>query len=389
MNELSTRWAHLGHDVTVLTSVPDYPEGEIYDGYENRFVHIEHDDGVRVVFLKTITASNDGFLRRGLKFVWFMLVATIAGLWLNRHDVVLSTSPQPLTGPAGWIIARLKDSAFIFEVRDLWPESIISLTDINPSLLLPLNWLIEFTYRRADRIVTISPGFEHSLTEAGVKSQDILVHYNGVSPDFFERGGDSWQISDETVRKLENTFVVSYIGTIGRAHGLEIILDTAEQLDEVLFLIVGTGAEMDNLQSAAKRRGLDNICFAGRHPKKHVPDFFALSDVALVHLKDNELFRTAVPSKMFEAMAAGVPIVLGVKGIAEQIVLNNSVGVTFDPEDATALTEQINTLRNNRTLRAKLGDNGLQAADESFSWEQIAAAYSADIETVSNEYQTA
>jgi glycosyltransferase involved in cell wall biosynthesis len=380
MKELSTRWADIGHRVTVLTSAPDYPEGEVYDGYDNRLVRTEQIDGVRVISLKTIPASNSGFLRRGLKFVWFMLAATVAGLWLDRHDVVLSTSPQPLTGPAGWLVARLKGSRFVYEVRDLWPESVSSLSDIDHRMLVPLRWAVNFTYRHADRVVAVTPGFETPLVESGVDPDDILVHYNGVTPSFFDHDGHEWSLDSELVESLRDTFVVSYVGTIGRAHGLAVVLDAAEKLEDVTFLLVGTGAEAETLRAEASRRNIDNVRFAGRHPKEHVPEFLALSDAALVHLRDRELFRSAVPSKMFEAMAAEVPIILGVRGIAADLVEANSAGISIPPEDADALVSTIDQLRSDDSQRKRFGSNGHQLVRESFSWDQIARQYAADLE---------
>lgn len=386
MNELSSRWAQRGHDVTILTSAPDYPEGEIYDDFDNGWIKKREVGGVDVVYLKTIPSANSGFLRRGVKFVWFMLLATVVGVWMNRRDVVIATSPQPLTGPAAWAVASVSRSKFVFEVRDLWPESITSLSDISEWVLVPLQWIVEFTYRRADRVVAVSPDFDTSLEQAGVDPDDILVHYNGVSPEYFEHDGQNWQVDEELISELQNQFVVSYIGTLGLAHGISVVLDAAAQLeDDVLFLIVGTGARAEHLRSEAERRGIDTINFAGRHPKDHVPDFLALSDLALVHLKDKPIFRTAVPSKMFEAMAAGVPVLLGVRGTAERIVADSDVGITFEPEDSEDLVAAIRELQEDTDRREELGTNGRKSVAESFSWDQIAESYATDLQQLVNE----
>jgi len=382
VSELSSRWSERGHDVTVLTSAPDYPEGEIYEGYQNEWVHTEFRDGVRVVSVKTIPASNRGFGRRALKFIWFMFAATIAGLWLKRHDVVVATSPQPLTGPAGWLLARVKRSKFVFEVRDLWPESITSLSDLNELLLRPLRWIVDFTYRHADRVVVVSEGFQPAIQAAGVDAKDTLVHHNGVDPDYFELVQTEWSLDSDTVEELQDQFVVSYVGTLGKAHGLSVVLDAAEKLDDVLFLLVGTGAEADALEAEADRQGLDSVRFAGRHPKAHVPEFLALSDAALVHLKDKELFRTAIPSKMFEAMAAGLPVLLGVEGTAARILEDGDAGITFRPENGDELAAAVRELRDDESRRAELGENGRQLARNSFSWNQIASAYSRDLQAL-------
>ncbi|CAM3003050.1 glycosyltransferase family 4 protein [Halobacterium salinarum] len=382
VSELTSRWSERGHDVTVLTSAPDYPEGEIYDGYSNKWMYSEDRDNVRVISVKTIPASNQRFGRRALKFIWFMFAAVVAGLWIKRHDIVVSTSPQPLTGPAGWLVARVKRSKFVFEVRDLWPESITSLSDLNEVILRPLGWAIEFTYRHADRVVVVSEGFQEEIEAVGVDNEDVLVHHNGVDPEYFDVDESDWSLDSDIVEELQRNFVVSYVGTLGKAHGLSVVLDAAEELDDVLFLLVGTGAEADALKAEAERRSLDSVQFAGRHPKKHVPELLALSDAALVHLKDKELFRTAIPSKMFEAMAAELPILLGVEGTAARILENGDAGITFQPEDGDELAAAIRNLRDDSFFREELGKNGRQLARESFSWNQIALAYSRDLRAV-------
>lgn len=387
VKELCKRWTDSGCEVTVLTSAPDYPQGEIYDGYENDWIRRETVDGINVISTKTIPVSNKGFALRGLKFVWFMLSAIVVGLRLPQHDVVVATSPQPLTGPAGMLISGLKNSKFIFEVRDLWPESISSLSDTSAVLLRPLDWIIKLVYRRADRLVIVVRGFENELIQAGVDKENIHFHPNGVTPETFEHDESEWIISADLVSELREEYVVSYIGTIGRAHGLSVVLAAAEALDDldVTFLLVGTGAEAAKLEAEAERRGLDSIRFVGRRPKEEVPDFLALSDLSLVHLRNIELFRAAIPSKMFEAMAARTPIALGVRGEAEQIVNEAGAGWVFEPEDGERLATCVRNASENPEQASQYGENGYQYVTEHFSWDGIATAYLADIELLFDE----
>ena len=385
VDELCSRWADQGLDVTVLTSAPDYPEGVLYDGYHNEWVHRETRDDVSVVMTKTIPASSGGLSRRAIKFVWFMLLAVVVGLKLPRHDVVIATSPQPLTGVSAWIVARLKGSKFVFEVRDLWPESITSLTGAHESLFRPLDLLVRFLYRRADRIVTVSRAFEADFVDAGVDRSEIWYHPNGVTPEFFEREFEDVRIDGELVAEFDESFVVSYVGTIGRAHGLSVVLDAAAELEDVQFVLVGTGAETEELHARADRRGLTNVHFVGRRPKDQVPDFMLLSDISLVHLRDVELFRTVIPSKIFEAMAAGLPIALGVRGEAERIVQEADAGITFDPEDSEKLVEVVERLSTDPQLRRTLGENGSEFVDENHSWDSIAEAYEVNLRTLLRE----
>ncbi|WP_049924720.1 glycosyltransferase family 4 protein [Halopiger djelfimassiliensis] len=386
VGELTKRWARDGHSVTVLTAAPDYPEGEVYDGYENDWLTREERDGVTVYTTKTIPASNEGFLWRSVKFVWFMLVGTVVGLRYLDPDVVVATSPQPFTGVIGWLIARIRRARFVFEVRDLWPESITAVSDFDNDLVVTgLDLLVEFLYSRADRIAVVSRGFVPAVAATGVDTDDIWVHPNGVDPSFFDRSDDEWQVADPLRGKLADRFVVSYVGTVGRAHGLEVVLDAAERFrgtENVLFVVVGFGAHADRLEREANERGLENVLFVGRRPKTEVPDFLDLTDVSLVHLKDRDLFRSAIPSKLFEALASGTPIALGVRGEAARIVEESETGLVFEPEDDGALAAAVRRLRGDDELYERCRRNARPYVRANYSWDVIATEYRRDIESL-------
>ncbi|WP_044956453.1 glycosyltransferase family 4 protein [Halomicrobium katesii] len=387
VNELTRRWADAEHDITVITSAPDYPEGELFEGYDNSWVQTESRDGVDIVMMKTIPASNAETLRRILKFVWFMLAATCAGIWVDDSpDAVIATSPQPLIGVSALAVGRLRGAAVIFEVRDLWPETIQSVGDFDNGIAL---WGIEktvnFVYRTADRVVTVSREFNETLTEAGVDSDRLWYHPNGVDTEFFETNSATDSLDDEVRAAFDAEFVISYVGTIGRTHGLEVVLDAADRLvddERIRFVLVGYGSEMDRLQQQAKRRGLDNVVFTGRRPKEDVPKVQALSDASLVHLKDRELFRTVIPSKMFESMAASLPIVLGVEGEAARIVTEAGAGLPISPGDPGELVEATRLLADDPEAREQFGKNGYSFVKREFSWDTIAREYRENIEQV-------
>ncbi|WP_247001682.1 glycosyltransferase family 4 protein [Halosolutus gelatinilyticus] len=390
VGELSKRWAQDGHDVSVLTSAPDYPEGEVYDGYDNDWITRTERDGVTVYTTKTIPASNEGFVRRSLKFVWFMLIGIVVGLRRFDPDVVVATSPQPFTGVIGWIVSRLRRAKFVFEVRDLWPESIAAVSDLdNDALITGLDILVTFLYLRADRIAVVSRGFVPGIESTGVDTDDIWVHPNGVDPSFFDRSDDSWHISAELRERLADRFVVSYIGTLGRAHGLDVVLDAAERFDggtdpaeDLLFVFVGFGAHADRLQREASERNLDNVLFIGRRPKREVPDFLRVTDVSVVHLKDRSLFRSAIPSKIFESLASGTPIALGVRGEAERIIEDSDTGIVFKPEDGEELAAAVERFREDEALYDRCAQNSRAYVLENYSWETIAREYRRNLESL-------
>lgn len=389
VDALTKRWADAGHDVTVLTSAPDYPEGEIYEGYENKWLQREERDGVTVYMTKTLPASTEGFLQRALKFVWFMLVSVLVGIRVAKPDVVIATSPQPFIGVSGWLIALVRRATFVFEIRDLWPETIEDMSSLNSTVLLTLlDLLITFIYRRADKIAVVSKGFYPTLRSKGVDETDIWFHPNGVEPDFFTHTGDQWEIGDDIRQTLDDHFVISHVGTIGRTHGLEVVVDAAERIadesgyDDVLFVLVGYGANKAKLEQLVDEREIDNVLFVDRRPMSEVPDFLALTDVSLVHVKDRELTRASMPFKMFEAMASGNPIALGVYGESERIIEAATAGLVFEPENGTQFAECIRELYDDPDLRERLGENGANYVRGHFSWDSIAEEYRRNLESL-------
>lgn len=372
-DELTKRWAE-NASVTVLTSAPDYPKGELYDGYHNEWVRHEERGGVDVIYTKTITSSSGDLPRRSLKFIWFMLMSFLVGIRYTSPTVVIATSPQPLTGVSGWLLARIHGATFVFEVRDLWPESVLAVSDFdNRVIIWGLDRIVTFLYHRADILVVVSRAFIDPIADYGTDHSKIVYHPNGIDPDHYHIEDDSPSV----VGPLQDKFTVSYVGTIGRSHGLSIVLEAAPELDEVQFILVGDGAERERLEAQAKH--LDNVRFVGRRPKSEVPHYLAASDAALVHLKPREVFETVIPSKLLEAMAAGLPVILGVRGEAARILDEADAGITIEPDNAEELTGAVERLCNNDDERRRYGENGRQFVSEEFHWNIIAEEYLKDV----------
>lgn len=373
-DELSDRWSEEA-SVTVLTSAPDYPEGELYDGYDNQWLRREKRGDVDVFYTKTVTSPSGNLMRRSLKFVWFMLISIVVGIWYTSPSAVIATSPQPLTGVSAWVIARVKRATFVFEVRDLWPESILAVSDVDNRLVI---WLLErtvrFLYRWSDRLVVVSQAFVDPIVACGVDRSKIAFHPNGIELDFYQvNDGDDSPVLDE----IDDEFTISYVGTIGRAHGLSVVLEAAPELGDVQFVIVGDGAERETLEAQAA--SLDNVVFTGRRPKEEVPAILDESDVALVHLKSREIFETVIPSKLLESMAAELPVILGVQGEAERILTEANAGLTMTPEDSDELITAARRLRDDPEERRKFATSGRKYVGEYFNWETIADEYLATV----------
>jgi len=341
--EHAVRWVRAGHRVTVVTCNPNCPTGVLYPGYRNRLLpQREVLDGIEVVRVWTYLAPNAGTVRRTLNYLSYMVSASVAALRVSRPDVVVATSPQFFCGWAGVIVSRLRRLPFVLEIRDIWPESIETVGAIRfRPVLRFLQYLERRMYLAADHIVTVGEGYKRKILEKVNIPDRISVIPNGVALEkFLPRPPDpdlraKWQ--------GDGKFVCAYVGTIGLAHGLDVVLDAAELLrqqgrDDVVFWLVGEGARKAELQAEAQRRGLDGrVVFTGALPKEEMPRVLASADACLVHLRRTELFETVIPSKIFEMMAMGKPIIMGVRGDALQIVEESGAGVPMEPEDPVSL----------------------------------------------------
>ncbi|TVR96157.1 MAG: glycosyltransferase WbuB [Rhodospirillales bacterium] len=365
------RWAEDGHEVTVLTCNPNCPDGVLFPGYRNRLrPQQEMVDGIRVVRIWTFLAANAGTVRRMANYVSYLFSAPLGALRLERPDVVVATSPQFFCGWAGVVVWRLKRAPFVLEIRDIWPESIVATgaMDKAPFLLRLVQGMAERMYRAADRIVAVGDGYrERILASVPELADRIDVITNGVDLDFFSPDRPGVAPATAELRRrwdLGNRFVCAYVGTIGMAHRLEVTWQAAELLrakgrDDIVFLNVGDGAERKRLEAEAAAAGLTGrVVFTGRQPKDLVPAILATADACLVHLRKCDLFTSVIPSKIFETMAMGRPIIMGVEGQARDVVLGAGAGLPMEPESAESLVAAVEALADNDALRARLGGAG-------------------------------
>ena len=363
--ERACYWVKWGHRVTVITQAPNFPEGRLLQGYKNRWRQVEEISAIRVIRVKTYIASNRGVVRRTLDFLSFMVTGFWAGLSGPKPDVVAATSPQFFAAVAGTLVAAVRRVPFVFELGDLWPASIAAVGAVKSSLALRLIEKLELNlYRRSEAVVALTGAFKENLVGRGIAAEKIAVVPNGV---------DTWRYGpadkDRALARawdLEGRFVVGYVGTHGMAHALTNVLDAAERLkhrNAVRFLLAGAGAERDRLIADAERRGLDNVVFMPMQPKDAMGKVWSLCDVALVHLRDQPAFAEVIPSKIFEAMAMGLPILLAApKGEAAEIVEGHGAGRWVSPEAPEALADSVRALARDDTAREAMIAAALKAA---------------------------
>ncbi|KAF0221943.1 MAG: hypothetical protein FD176_3089 [Rhodospirillaceae bacterium] len=363
--ERALYWLRDGHQVTILTCAPNFPQGKLFDGWDNTWRQVQHMDGLRVVRVKTYISANEGFAKRTLDFVSFMLTAYGAGLFEDRPDVVIATSPQFFAAVGGWALAASRRVPFVFELGDLWPRSITAVGAMKPSpVIRALEGLELFLYRRAAAVIALTRAFKDDLIRRAIDPRKVAVVINGVDlPRYAPRPRDAELAA---AWGLTGKFVLGYVGTHGMAHGLINVLDAAERLkddDRIRFLFVGAGAERQMLMEQAAARGLTNVVFQGMQPKEMMPRIWSLCDVALVHLKDDPAFAEVIPSKIFEAMGMGLPLLLvAPEGEASRIVIDDRAGLWVPAAQPRKLAAAAQALAGDDTHRAALAAASLAAA---------------------------
>lgn len=342
-------WLKFGVDITVITCVPNFPQGKVYEGYRNRFWQEEEIDGIRVVRVWSYVTANEGFLKRTLDYISFGLSSFIAGL-AQKSDVIVATSPQFFTAVSGRFLGKVKRVPLVMEVRDLWPASIRHVGALGDSAVIRFFEKVEVNcYRQASGIVTVTDSFKRIIADRGIDPGKMKVIKNGANMALFRPSHRDSQLEEK--HGLKGKFVVGYIGTHGMAHKLDFIVECAGKVADgrIHFLFIGDGAEKKRIVRRAAEIGLKNVTFLDPVAKEKVVGYLSLTDVALVPLKKTELFTTVIPSKIFESAAMRKPILLGVDGEARTIVEQYGAGLFFEPENEKDFLDKLDQLVNDKT----------------------------------------
>ena len=326
-------WIKKGYDITVITCNPNFPHGKVYKGYKNRLYQTEYMEGIKVIRVWSYMTENKGFFKRILDYMSYAFFAFIFALF-EKTDVIVATSPQFFTTWAGWLLSKIKRKPWIFELRDIWPESLKTVGSMKDGRVLKILEKIELgLYHDAKQVIAVTEAFKENLIKRGIDGDKISVITNGSNNELF-----NVQLKNEKLLeklKLKNKFIIAYIGTHGMAHSLDFIINSISKIknNEIHFLFIGDGAIKSEIVTLSEKLNLMNITFLDSIPKEEVPLYLSICDVSLAPLKNRENFREVIPSKIFEASAMGKPTLLGVQGEAQKIIEKYNAGLCFIPEN--------------------------------------------------------
>jgi glycosyltransferase involved in cell wall biosynthesis len=372
--EFAKQLRKFGHDVSILTAMPNYPKGEIFDEYKGKKVVCEELEGIKIVRTSIYVSKEKTFTKRLRNYLSFTFSSVFQGAkYIDKQDVVITESPPLFLGWSGYVLSKKKKAKFIFNISDLWPESAVKLDVLHNKALIKMStWLEEFCYKKAAAVTGQTKGIVDNIVNRGFDASKVHLITNGVDTEFFKK-----EYRDEAFRKevgIEDKFAVCYAGIHGLAQGLEVVINAAENIKEyenVQFVFIGDGPEKQKLINMVKDKNLNNVTFLPVQPKSNMPKIIGSMDATIIPLKKLDLFKGALPSKMFEALAAELPIVLAVEGEAEKLINNAKAGIVVEPENSKEIGEAVVKLYEDSDYRKLLGQNGRKYVMENYSREAI------------------
>ena len=366
-NEMAHLWSEKGHAVTVIAGTVAHDTGVTPERYRGRWITEESDGAVRVLRCHVPRTYGRSYLGRMWAFFGFMLSAATAAWRMPRPDIVIATSPPLVATLPGWVAARLsiRPVPWIFEIRDLWPESAVTTGVLGGNSLLTkmLYRLERWACQSAQKINVLTPAFREDLVRRGLAEEAKIAFIpNGADIERFVPGARENAIRREF--GWDGRFVALYAGAHGRANALDQLVSAAEKLrdrTDILIACVGDGTERKRLQSEAQSRGLNNIFFHGSHAKDRMPEIVNASDAGMAVLQNNPTFRTVYPNKVFDYMSCAKPVLLAIDGVARNLVCEQAgAGIFAEPENAGAIAAAIRHLADNPALCGDYGRKGRQ-----------------------------
>lgn len=390
-NEMTRIWKNSGAEITVIAGDLDGQSSTKRAEYKGKFVSKKNQDGIQVYRCHVSESYNKSFMGRLWAYFSFVFSGTYAGLFKvkEKYDVILVTSPPLFVGIIAYLLSAFKRTPFVFEVRDLWPESAIDTGVLTNKIIIKFAyWFENFIYKKADLINVLTPAFYKALVEKkNVKPEKLIEIPNAA--DFAMADNLLTNFDDKEFRsKLgwEDKFVVTYVGAHGVANGLHQVLETAEILKDtnVLFVLIGSGMKKEKLKTTAKEMDLNNILFIDSLPKKEVLKYVRSSDMGMSVLIKNDTFKTVYSNKTFDYMSCKKPIFMAIDGVSRDLVEKANAGVFVEPENPSDFAEKIRYYMSNMQLIKTQGQSGYKFAKENFDRELLAKTYLSHLKQFEN-----
>ena len=386
-NQFAKYWSQKGHKITVIAGMLEIVTAKKFPEYKGKYI-VTEDDGPNITVKRchVSEAYNKSFLGRAWAYFSFTLSSILAGLFVKKPDVIICTSPPLTVGPVGWILSGLKRIPFVFEVRDLWPESAIDTGVLTNKWLIKLSyWLERKSYKSASWINVLTPAFEKALVDKkNIAPAKISMIPNGADLDIIRPGERNNLVREK--HSLGCKFVVTYVGAHGRANALMQLIEAAEilkdKLPDVQIMLVGDGMEKPKLIKEAEARGLENITFAEPVAKSQIGDYINASDACTAVLKKCDTFKTVYPNKVFDYMVAEKPVIIGIDGVARKLVAEAGAGIYAEPENPEAFVAAVEQLKANPEKCREFGQKGMSFVSERYSREALSEKYLKIVEEV-------
>lgn len=363
-----------GHQVTIVTATRE-PESQ------ERKTQRQEIDGIEVIALNAgyanyMQGTQLTYLRRVYNFLIFALSSTWRGLLMSKPDVVFASSTPLTIGIPGLIISKLRRIPLVFEVRDLWPEVPIQIGALESPLLQKMaRWLERTIYRHSTHIVALSPGMLDGIVATGVPASKVTIIPNASDLDLFSPTVDGSRYRREL--NLNGQFMCAYFGAMGKLHGLGNVLDAAaelkrRQVNDVTFVLKGDGKEREMLAARCEAEELTNVILSEPGPKQEIPQLAAAADICMNIAINLPILSASSPNKMFDALAAGRPVLVNIPGWMQELVEQNLAGVFVEPDNSNDFADKIVYLRDNPALCAEYGQNARKLAEEQFARHKLA-----------------
>jgi len=379
-SDLAQALAERGHVVSVITGFPNYPSGRLYPGYRFCLLQKEKINGVPLVRTFTFPYHGRSSLGRIFNYVSFMVSGVLGVFFSPPCDLIYVWHPPLTIGLTAWVIGLLKRAPFVYDVQDIWPESLTAAGKMTNSLVIwAMHRMEQFIYKRAKHLLVVTAGAKNNLVKKGISAGKITVAGLWVDEDRFLQESEKKAVDVRSRYGLGGRFVIMYAGNMGYLQGLETILSCANALrkeERIVFVLVGDGVDRERLVSQVQELALPNVVFIESQPTSAIPAFLSRADALLVHLKHSELSDLVVPGKTLAYLASGRPIIMAMNGAAGELIRQANAGVVIPPEDPQEMAKAVLYLsRLSHSERAALGENGRSYLVTHFSKEKVLKHY--------------